>query len=171
MMFTGVHLDPETKRPVRWRVENSWGPEACNKVRFSPPNAFTELELILTFASRRASSSCQTSGLPRTCSRSFLLALTSLPSSSSCTIRARSPSCLLTIRWEHSPDAPTERLRVASVGRTLRKSRYESLSVNLARFFLCISRARGSKPLPKPSAPPARSPKARYLDQKRISLL
>ncbi|BGP13569.1 bleomycin hydrolase [Rhodosporidiobolus nylandii] len=31
MMLTGVHLDPETGNPVRWRVENSWGPEACNK--------------------------------------------------------------------------------------------------------------------------------------------
>jgi bleomycin hydrolase len=36
MMFTGVHLDHETKRPVRWRVENSWGPEACSKVRLAP---------------------------------------------------------------------------------------------------------------------------------------
>ncbi|KAG0341188.1 hypothetical protein BG004_006111 [Podila humilis] len=25
MQFTGVHLDEETGRPVRWRVENSWG--------------------------------------------------------------------------------------------------------------------------------------------------
>ncbi|POY74297.1 putative Bleomycin hydrolase [Rhodotorula taiwanensis] len=31
MMFTGVHIDPLSKLPVRWRVENSWGPEACNK--------------------------------------------------------------------------------------------------------------------------------------------
>ncbi|GAA5883621.1 hypothetical protein JCM3774_001850 [Rhodotorula dairenensis] len=31
MMITGVHLDPATDLPVRWRVENSWGPEACNK--------------------------------------------------------------------------------------------------------------------------------------------
>ncbi|BGP37660.1 bleomycin hydrolase [Rhodotorula kratochvilovae] len=29
MMFTGVHLD-EHGEPVRWRVENSWGPDACN---------------------------------------------------------------------------------------------------------------------------------------------
>lgn len=25
MTFTGVHLDPKTHEPVRWRVENSWG--------------------------------------------------------------------------------------------------------------------------------------------------
>ncbi|GAA5988678.1 hypothetical protein JCM11641_006501 [Rhodosporidiobolus odoratus] len=31
MMLTGVHIDPDTGKPVRWRVENSWGPEACNK--------------------------------------------------------------------------------------------------------------------------------------------
>ncbi|GAA6042230.1 hypothetical protein JCM8097_005107 [Rhodosporidiobolus ruineniae] len=31
MMFTGVHLDDKTGEPIRWRVENSWGPEACNK--------------------------------------------------------------------------------------------------------------------------------------------
>lgn len=24
MMFTGVHIDPLSKLPVRWRVENSW---------------------------------------------------------------------------------------------------------------------------------------------------
>ncbi|GAA5922344.1 hypothetical protein JCM3775_005698 [Rhodotorula graminis] len=30
MMFTAVHLD-DRDRSVRWRVENSWGPEACNK--------------------------------------------------------------------------------------------------------------------------------------------
>ncbi|KAI5474308.1 bleomycin hydrolase [Pseudohyphozyma bogoriensis] len=29
MVFTGVHLDDNGK-PVRWRVENSWGPKACN---------------------------------------------------------------------------------------------------------------------------------------------
>ncbi|GAA5978804.1 hypothetical protein JCM10908_004493 [Rhodotorula pacifica] len=31
MMLTGVHVDPITNLPVRWRVENSWGPDACNK--------------------------------------------------------------------------------------------------------------------------------------------
>ncbi|GAA5865875.1 hypothetical protein JCM8547_005743 [Rhodosporidiobolus lusitaniae] len=31
MMFTGVHVEPDTNLPVRWRVENSWGPDACNK--------------------------------------------------------------------------------------------------------------------------------------------
>lgn len=25
MVFTGVHLDPVTGNPIRWRVENSWG--------------------------------------------------------------------------------------------------------------------------------------------------
>ncbi|GJN88831.1 hypothetical protein Rhopal_001802-T1 [Rhodotorula paludigena] len=30
MMFTAVHLDGNGN-PVRWRVENSWGEEACNK--------------------------------------------------------------------------------------------------------------------------------------------
>lgn len=25
MLFTGVHLDPKTGEPVRWKVENSWG--------------------------------------------------------------------------------------------------------------------------------------------------
>ena len=29
MMLTGVHLDKDG--PVRWRVENSWGPDRCNK--------------------------------------------------------------------------------------------------------------------------------------------
>ncbi|KAI5480942.1 bleomycin hydrolase [Pseudohyphozyma bogoriensis] len=29
MVFTGVNLD-ENGRPIRWRVENSWGPKACN---------------------------------------------------------------------------------------------------------------------------------------------
>jgi bleomycin hydrolase len=31
MVFTGVHIDPATHKSVRWRVENSWGPEACTK--------------------------------------------------------------------------------------------------------------------------------------------
>lgn len=31
MMITGVHIDLLTDSPVRWRVENSWGPDACNK--------------------------------------------------------------------------------------------------------------------------------------------
>ncbi|BGO99973.1 bleomycin hydrolase [Rhodotorula toruloides] len=30
MMFTAVHLD-DHGNPVRWRVENSWGKDACNK--------------------------------------------------------------------------------------------------------------------------------------------
>ncbi|KAF8476044.1 hypothetical protein BDZ91DRAFT_779069 [Kalaharituber pfeilii] len=31
MVFTGVHLDESTGRPVRWRVENSWGAESGGK--------------------------------------------------------------------------------------------------------------------------------------------
>ncbi|CEQ39782.1 SPOSA6832_01334, partial [Sporobolomyces salmonicolor] len=31
MMFTAVHIDAVTGKPVRWRVENSWGPDICNK--------------------------------------------------------------------------------------------------------------------------------------------
>ncbi|GAA5899002.1 hypothetical protein JCM5296_006983 [Sporobolomyces johnsonii] len=31
MMFTAVHIDDVTGKPVRWRVENSWGPNICNK--------------------------------------------------------------------------------------------------------------------------------------------
>lgn len=30
-MFTAVHLDSKTGKPVRYRVENSWGPVAGNK--------------------------------------------------------------------------------------------------------------------------------------------
>lgn len=33
MTFVGVHIDPVTHKTVRWKVENSWGPDACNKVR------------------------------------------------------------------------------------------------------------------------------------------
>lgn len=31
MLLTGVHLDEATGKPVRWRVENSWGVDACDK--------------------------------------------------------------------------------------------------------------------------------------------
>ncbi|GAA5947182.1 hypothetical protein JCM3765_001561 [Sporobolomyces pararoseus] len=31
MMLTAVHLDSKTGKPVRWRVENSWGPKVANK--------------------------------------------------------------------------------------------------------------------------------------------
>ncbi|KAK4052990.1 bleomycin hydrolase [Microbotryomycetes sp. JL221] len=30
MMFTGVHVNHDTGRPKKWKVENSWGPKACN---------------------------------------------------------------------------------------------------------------------------------------------
>lgn len=32
MILTAVHIDPDTGKVVRWQVENSWGPDACNKV-------------------------------------------------------------------------------------------------------------------------------------------
>ncbi|BGP18568.1 bleomycin hydrolase [Rhodosporidiobolus nylandii] len=31
MLLTAVHVDEKTGKPVRWRVENSWGAEACDK--------------------------------------------------------------------------------------------------------------------------------------------
>lgn len=31
MVFTGVHIDPDTGMPVRYRVENSWSDKACDK--------------------------------------------------------------------------------------------------------------------------------------------
>ncbi|KAL6454584.1 LAP3 Cysteine proteinase 1 [Candida maltosa Xu316] len=31
MVITGVHLDPETNKPVRWKIENSWGDESGDK--------------------------------------------------------------------------------------------------------------------------------------------
>lgn len=36
MTLTAVHLDANGKS-VRWRVENSWGVAACDKVRFDFP--------------------------------------------------------------------------------------------------------------------------------------
>lgn len=40
MVFTGVHLDPKTKEPVRWRVENSWGADVGQKGIFIMTHAF-----------------------------------------------------------------------------------------------------------------------------------
>lgn len=34
MVITGVHLDPKTKAPVRWKIENSWGDEVGDKGYF-----------------------------------------------------------------------------------------------------------------------------------------
>ncbi|CAK9435373.1 uncharacterized protein LODBEIA_P01000 [Lodderomyces beijingensis] len=31
MVITGVHIDPETKKPIRWKIENSWGDQTGNK--------------------------------------------------------------------------------------------------------------------------------------------
>jgi len=31
MVISGVHLDPRTGNPVRYKVENSWGPDAGEK--------------------------------------------------------------------------------------------------------------------------------------------
>ena len=31
MVISGVHLDPQTGNPVRYKVENSWGPDAGEK--------------------------------------------------------------------------------------------------------------------------------------------
>lgn len=31
MILTAVHLDPVSHQPVRYRVENSWGPHACDQ--------------------------------------------------------------------------------------------------------------------------------------------
>ncbi|GAA5912688.1 hypothetical protein JCM6882_005762 [Rhodosporidiobolus microsporus] len=31
MLLTAVHVDEQTGKPVRWRVENSWGADACDK--------------------------------------------------------------------------------------------------------------------------------------------
>lgn len=31
MVLVAVHLDPLSNRPVRWKVENSWGSESCNR--------------------------------------------------------------------------------------------------------------------------------------------
>eukprot|EP00485_Elphidium_margaritaceum_P008997 CAMPEP_0202693418 /NCGR_PEP_ID=MMETSP1385-20130828/7540_1 /ASSEMBLY_ACC=CAM_ASM_000861 /TAXON_ID=933848 /ORGANISM="Elphidium margaritaceum" /LENGTH=471 /DNA_ID=CAMNT_0049349095 /DNA_START=48 /DNA_END=1463 /DNA_ORIENTATION=+ len=31
MVFTAVDLDPDTAKPIKWRVENSWGEKRCRK--------------------------------------------------------------------------------------------------------------------------------------------
>lgn len=31
MVITGVHLDEVTKKPIRWKIENSWGDETGAK--------------------------------------------------------------------------------------------------------------------------------------------
>lgn len=31
MVITGVHLDPKTKKPLRWKIENSWGADVGDK--------------------------------------------------------------------------------------------------------------------------------------------
>ncbi|KAI3403614.1 hypothetical protein KGF56_003541 [Candida oxycetoniae] len=31
MVITGVHIDPSTNKPVRWKIENSWGENSGNK--------------------------------------------------------------------------------------------------------------------------------------------
>lgn len=31
MVITGVHVDPETNKPVRWKIENSWGEKLGEK--------------------------------------------------------------------------------------------------------------------------------------------
>ena len=36
MVITAVHLDPMSHKPVRFRIQNSWGPEACDKVQHRP---------------------------------------------------------------------------------------------------------------------------------------
>lgn len=40
MAFTGVHLDPTTGKPVRWKVENSWGSERGQKGFYIMTHAF-----------------------------------------------------------------------------------------------------------------------------------
>lgn len=35
MVFTGVDLDPETKQPLRFRIENSWDEKVGDKGYFS----------------------------------------------------------------------------------------------------------------------------------------
>ena len=31
MVITGVHIDPQTNKPVRWKIENSWGEDSGQK--------------------------------------------------------------------------------------------------------------------------------------------
>jgi bleomycin hydrolase len=34
MVISGVHVDPKSGKPVRYKVENSWGPDVGNKGYF-----------------------------------------------------------------------------------------------------------------------------------------
>lgn len=40
MVFTAVHLDPTTKQPIRWKVENSWGGDVGQKGYFIMTHEF-----------------------------------------------------------------------------------------------------------------------------------
>lgn len=42
MVLTAVHLDEETGKPVRWRVQNSWGPDAGEKGWFVMTDAWMD---------------------------------------------------------------------------------------------------------------------------------
>lgn len=42
MVLTAVHLDEETGKPVRWRVQNSWGTAAGDKGWFVMSDAWLD---------------------------------------------------------------------------------------------------------------------------------
>lgn len=42
MVISGVHLDPKTGMPLRYKVENSWGDTAGNKGYFVMTDAWFE---------------------------------------------------------------------------------------------------------------------------------
>ncbi|KAK4052427.1 bleomycin hydrolase [Microbotryomycetes sp. JL201] len=52
MVLTAVHLDDKGK-PVRWRVENSWGPDACEKGFFTMTDEWFSMNVYQVVADRK----------------------------------------------------------------------------------------------------------------------